>query len=449
MSNSTSKQIMMIPGLDANTVKALPVFLVKLLKMLEDPELQHILCWDESGQSFHIIDSSTFSEEVLPQYFKHRNLNSFVRQLNFYGFRKLTSVDKTSLYYMENSVDDLHFMHSKFVRGLPQLMFEIKRQTNPTKKLTAAVVTDKQTVKADEGKLVSVPQEELYRMMSELTLLRRKTEELEYTVDHLTNRHETLWEEMRILREANGKQSDCFNKLIQFLISVMPANKRVARRQRPYVEADNMIVAPRHGGDVLSVIQQELHESVDISKRSVLEDEDNAAKNLNFGLFMPQVLNQAPVAPAPVLNQQPGRQLLSIKSMKPKNNKVVVPVKPLLNQQPGRQLLSIKSMKPKNNKVVVPVKPRVEYVQCPPSTSTYYQSRPVEQDMSPLMPDSALLDHIDQGIQDGSLMEYFSEEHPNDENVDELTGFFTGDPGWEREFMEQLSPNGAVLSTES
>lgn len=47
MSSSQSKQIMMIPGLDANTAKALPVFLVKLLKMLEDPELKQIICWDE------------------------------------------------------------------------------------------------------------------------------------------------------------------------------------------------------------------------------------------------------------------------------------------------------------------------------------------------------------------------------------------------------------------
>ena len=49
MSTTTSKQIMMVPGLDTKTVKALPVFLVKLLSMLEDDTLDEIICWDEVG----------------------------------------------------------------------------------------------------------------------------------------------------------------------------------------------------------------------------------------------------------------------------------------------------------------------------------------------------------------------------------------------------------------
>ena len=47
MSTTASKQIMMVPGLDTKTVKALPVFLVKLLNMLEDESLDDIICWDE------------------------------------------------------------------------------------------------------------------------------------------------------------------------------------------------------------------------------------------------------------------------------------------------------------------------------------------------------------------------------------------------------------------
>lgn len=36
----------------------------------------------QSGNSFHVFDQGQFAKEVLPKYFKHSNMASFVRQLN-------------------------------------------------------------------------------------------------------------------------------------------------------------------------------------------------------------------------------------------------------------------------------------------------------------------------------------------------------------------------------
>lgn len=36
----------------------------------------------QSGNSFHVFDQGQFAKEVLPKYFKHNNMASFVRQLN-------------------------------------------------------------------------------------------------------------------------------------------------------------------------------------------------------------------------------------------------------------------------------------------------------------------------------------------------------------------------------
>ena len=36
----------------------------------------------QSGKSFHVYDQGRFAKEILPLYFKHNNIASFIRQLN-------------------------------------------------------------------------------------------------------------------------------------------------------------------------------------------------------------------------------------------------------------------------------------------------------------------------------------------------------------------------------
>ncbi len=41
-----------------------------------------MLSFFQNGRSFHIYDQAQFSKEILPLYFKHNNIASFIRQLN-------------------------------------------------------------------------------------------------------------------------------------------------------------------------------------------------------------------------------------------------------------------------------------------------------------------------------------------------------------------------------
>ncbi|KAK2739259.1 hypothetical protein FQN57_006594 [Myotisia sp. PD_48] len=66
-------------------------FIHKLYSMLQDPSIQHLISWSSSNESFVMLPSSDFSK-VLAQYFKHTNISSFVRQLNMYGFHKVSDV---------------------------------------------------------------------------------------------------------------------------------------------------------------------------------------------------------------------------------------------------------------------------------------------------------------------------------------------------------------------
>lgn len=80
----------------------------------------------QSGTSFLVSDQSRFAKEVLPQYFKHSNMASFVRQLNMYGFRKVVSIEQGGLLRPER--DHVEFQHPSFVRGREQLLERVRRK---------------------------------------------------------------------------------------------------------------------------------------------------------------------------------------------------------------------------------------------------------------------------------------------------------------------------------
>ena len=74
--------------------------------------------WTADGCSFVVHDADKFAKTVIPTVYKHSNWSSFVRQLNFYGFRKVKSEALTS---------DCEFKHPFFVRGKPELIASIKK----------------------------------------------------------------------------------------------------------------------------------------------------------------------------------------------------------------------------------------------------------------------------------------------------------------------------------
>lgn len=61
-----------------------PPFLKKIYDMVEDPETDPVVSWSGNRSSFIVWDCHSFSENLLPKYFKHKNFSSFVRQLNTY-----------------------------------------------------------------------------------------------------------------------------------------------------------------------------------------------------------------------------------------------------------------------------------------------------------------------------------------------------------------------------
>ena len=94
-------------------------FLEKLYDMLSDKANESSICWQPSGESFIILNVTELQTQVLPKFFKHQNMNSFVRQLNMYDFRKVTH-------------DPAHkeFRNPFFQRGRRDALVLIKRKVS-------------------------------------------------------------------------------------------------------------------------------------------------------------------------------------------------------------------------------------------------------------------------------------------------------------------------------
>lgn len=93
-------------------------FLKKMVQMLSN-ENNEFIKWNETGDSIIISDSNKFAREILPKYFKTKKFNSFVRQLNFYGFRKVPA---------SKSSKGCEFTHKLFRKGCENKVINMRRK---------------------------------------------------------------------------------------------------------------------------------------------------------------------------------------------------------------------------------------------------------------------------------------------------------------------------------
>ncbi|XP_058421151.1 heat shock factor protein 1 isoform X4 [Diceros bicornis minor] len=186
-----------------------PAFLTKLWTLVSDPDTDALICWSPSGNSFHVFDQGQFAKEVLPKYFKHNNMASFVRQLNMYGFRKVVHIEQGGLVKPER--DDTEFQHPCFLRGQEQLLENIKRK-----------VTSVSTLKNED---IKIRQDSVTKLLTDVQLMKGKQESMDSKLLAMKHENEALWREVASLRQKHAQQQKVVNKLIQFLISLVQSNR--------------------------------------------------------------------------------------------------------------------------------------------------------------------------------------------------------------------------------
>ncbi|XP_044595914.1 heat shock factor protein 1-like isoform X2 [Cotesia glomerata] len=186
---------------------SVPAFLGKLWKLVEDPETDDLICWAPNGRSFFIRNPAQFARELLPHYYKHNNMASFVRQLNMYGFHKKVSVELGGL---KCERDEMEFAHQYFIKDHPYLLEHIKRKIASSK--------------SQDGH-PPIKTEVMNKVMSEVRSMRGRQEHMDTRLGAMKRENEALWRELAMLRRKHLKQQEIVNKLIHFLVTLVQPSR--------------------------------------------------------------------------------------------------------------------------------------------------------------------------------------------------------------------------------
>jgi hypothetical protein len=101
---------------EAEDAQPFPVKLYHLLEQADRKGYTDIISWTFTGRAFLLLKPKDFFLQIVPRYFKHKNLGSFKRQLSMYGFDRIP-----------RGPEEGAFTHVGLVRGRPDLAAMISR----------------------------------------------------------------------------------------------------------------------------------------------------------------------------------------------------------------------------------------------------------------------------------------------------------------------------------
>uniref|UniRef100_A0A8C1HP59 Heat shock transcription factor 2 n=1 Tax=Cyprinus carpio carpio TaxID=630221 RepID=A0A8C1HP59_CYPCA len=183
-----------------------PAFLTKLWTLVEDSDTNEFICWSQEGNSFLVLDEQRFAKEILPKFFKHNNMASFVRQLNMYGFRKVMHIE-TGIVKQERD-GPVEFQHPYFKHGQDDLLENIKRKVS--------------NARPEENK---IRQEDLSKILTNVQNVHEQQENMDARLATLKRENEALWTEISDLRQKHAQQQQVIKELVQFIFTLVQNNR--------------------------------------------------------------------------------------------------------------------------------------------------------------------------------------------------------------------------------
>ncbi|KAK9704131.1 Flocculation suppression protein [Basidiobolus ranarum] len=202
-----------------SSVKTQTAFVGKLYTMVEDPCIQTLISWSKTGTTFLVHEPTEFSKKVLPIYFKHNNWQSFVRQLNMYGFHKVNNV-----FHTNSPIDGQpwEFEHSDFRKGAQELLSNIKRKA--PKSNSQAIPQSASEVPTNQPKPIRIATPEATTDLDPrdavIEQLTQKVSRLEQSLEKMHNSYEHLSSEVSSYQSAQAKSFQLIARMTDMLQSL-------------------------------------------------------------------------------------------------------------------------------------------------------------------------------------------------------------------------------------
>ncbi|OBZ84237.1 Heat shock factor protein 3 [Choanephora cucurbitarum] len=219
------------PGISKQ--RPLPSFIKKLWLILATESFKEFIFWVDQGQVICVPNAVLFSQNILPKFFKHNNWQSFVRQLNLYGFRK---VYQLNLAYDESLEKRIvwQFKHDHFQRDHPELLCEIKRRTTRVirqQKQDEELQAQQDKSEEDDYDDENETDSKRFKSNRHEDAFQEELQQLKLKLEHTESERQELWRQTIELSKRQSDQQKTINAVSDFIHELIIKNPQLTYDQ--------------------------------------------------------------------------------------------------------------------------------------------------------------------------------------------------------------------------
>ncbi|CAD8187485.1 unnamed protein product [Paramecium pentaurelia] len=210
---------------------SIPAFLLKTYEIIENPQNNEIISWNEEGTAFIVKKVNEFSNIILPKSFKHSNFASFVRQLNMYDFHKT-----------RHDNNENEFKHNLFQKGKKHFLSQIKRKTSDVKEQNSLSLIKNEQIRNGQSENSEVYSSQILMQMGKL---QNKQMELEKLIKIFIKQNEKVMKENKYLwselTKNKHKNENSEEQIMKWVLQSLQGTKQ-NNKLKSSIQSNNLLM---------------------------------------------------------------------------------------------------------------------------------------------------------------------------------------------------------------